>query len=328
MRRHLIRLIKHWASMKAPELLVTGGCGFIGSHLVQALVQEGRRVRVLDNLSTGFRRNLEPWGGVVEVLIGDVRDPSVVREAVRGVEGIFHEAALVSVFDSIKRPADNHDINATGTLNVLLAAREAGVRRVVLASTAAAYGNDPQLPKNESMKPQPESPYAAAKVMSEHYLRMACSLYGLETVTLRYFNVYGPRQDPRSPYSGVISRFCDDVTAGRVPTIFGDGRQTRDFVFVRDVVQANLLAMSDRVKGAGQIYNVATGGTVSLLDLLGILGALKNRVIEPRHEEARPGDIRHSAADISKAREELGYAPRYALKQGLAELLDSLQTRD
>lgn len=305
-------------------MLVTGGCGFIGSHLVEALLKEGKRVRVLDNLSSGYRRNLEPFGREVEVIIGDVRDPAAVQQAVQGVTGIFHEAALVSVFDSIQRPADNHAINATGTLNVLLAARAAGVRRVVLASTAAAYGNDPQLPKREPMTPQPESPYAAAKVMSEHYLRMASSLYGLETVVLRYFNVYGPRQDPKSPYSGVISRFCDDVVAGRAPTLFGDGLQTRDFVFVRDVVQANLLAMSDRVPGSGQIYNVASGTTVSLLDLLDVLGRLRGRVIQPVHQAARAGDIRHSAADIAKTNRELGYAPRYSLEVGLAELLASL----
>ncbi len=312
--------------MNSPDILVTGGCGFIGSHLVEALVQEGKRVRVLDNLSSGYRQNLEPFGREVEVVIGDVRDPAAVKKAVQGVTGIFHEAALVSVFDSIQRPTDNHAINATGTLNVLLAAREAGVRRVVLASTAAAYGNDPQLPKRESMTPQPESPYAAAKVMSEHYQRMASSLYGLETVTLRYFNVYGPRQDPKSPYSGVISRFCDDVVAGRPPTIFGDGLQTRDFVFVRDVVQANLLAMSDRVPGGGQIYNVASGATVSLLDLLGMLGRLRGTDIQPVHQAARAGDIRHSAADIAKAIRELGYTPRYSLEVGLAELLASLHT--
>jgi len=310
----------------AADYLVTGGCGFIGSHLAEALVGQGYGVRVLDNLASGYRRNLDPWGGGVEVLIGDVRDPDMVRRAAQGVRGIFHEAALVSVFDSVQRPGDNHDINATGTLNVMLAAHEAGVKRVVLASTAAAYGNDPQLPKREDMTPQPESPYAAAKVMSEHYLRIFASLYGLETVTLRYFNVYGPRQDPKSPYSGVISRFCDDLMAGREPTVFGDGEQTRDFVYVRDVVQANLLAMSNQVPGTGQIYNVASGGTTSLLQLIDVLGRLGGRILRPVHREARAGDIRHSAADISKARTGLGYAPRYRLEQGLAELLQSLHS--
>lgn len=304
--------------------LITGGCGFIGSHLGETLVGLGHRVRVLDNLSSGYRRNLEPWGSSIEVIIGDVRDPAVVRRAMDGVDGVFHEAALVSVFDSVQRPGDNHDINATGTLNVLLAARDARVKRVVLASTAAAYGNDPRLPKREEMTPQPESPYAAAKVMSEHYLRIFASLYGLETVTLRYFNVYGPRQDPKSPYSGVISRFCDDLMAGREPTVFGDGEQTRDFVFVRDVVQANLLAMSDRVKGCGQIYNVASGGTTSLLRLIEILGRLGGRTLCPVHREARAGDIRHSAASIDKIRNELGYQPAFGLESGLAELLRTI----
>lgn len=311
-------------SMSAHSYLVTGGCGFIGSHLVETLVRDGHRVRVLDNLSSGYRRNLEPWGAGVEVQLGDVRDPAAVRQAAHGVTGIFHEAALVSVFDSVQRPADNHDINATGTLNVLLAAREAGVKRVVLASTAAAYGNDPTLPKRETMTPQPESPYAVAKVMSEHYLRLAAQLYGVETVALRYFNVFGPRQDPKSPYSGVISRFCDDLAAGRPPTIFGDGLQTRDFVFVRDVVQANLLAMSDRVPGAGQVYNVASGSTTSLLDLIAALCDLSGRPLEPVHREPRAGDIRHSAAAIDRARQELGYAPHVNLREGLRLLLQSL----
>lgn len=310
----------------AAEYLVTGGCGFIGSHLVEALVGQGHAVRVLDNLASGYRHNLEPWGSSVDVIIGDVRDPEAVRGAAQGVRGIFHEAALVSVFDSVQRPGDNHAINATGTLNVLLAARDAKVKRVVLASTAAAYGNDPQLPKREDMTPQPESPYAAAKVMSEHYQRIFAALYGLETVTLRYFNVYGPRQDPKSPYSGVISRFCDDLRAGREPTVFGDGGQTRDFVYVRDVVQANLLAMSDQAPGAGQVYNVASGGTTSLLQLIAILGRLGGRTLQPAHREARAGDIRYSAADIGKARTALGYAPRYGLEQGLAELLKSLHS--
>lgn len=310
--------------MSAHSYLVTGGCGFIGSHLVESLLRDGHRVRVLDNLSSGYRRNLEPWGAEVEVLLGDVRDPAAVKQAVQGVSGIFHEAALVSVFDSVQRPGDNHAINATGTLNVLLAAREAGVARVVLASTAAAYGNDPVLPKQETMTPQPESPYAVAKVMSEHYLRLAAQLYGVETVVLRYFNVFGPRQDPKSPYSGVISRFCDDLAAGRAPTIFGDGLQTRDFVFVSDVVQANRLAMSDRVKGAGQIYNVASGSTTSLLDLADTLRRLGGRPFQPVHREPRAGDIRHSAAAIDRARQELGYAPQFSLEDGLRLLLQSL----
>lgn len=310
--------------MKTPDYLITGGCGFIGSHLCEELVKQGHTVRVLDNLASGYRRNIEPLGDAVEFIEGDVRNAAQVKSAVAGVRGVFHEAALVSVFDSVQRPADNHDINATGTLNVLQASREAGVKRLVIASTAAAYGNDPELPKREDMRPQPESPYAVAKVMGEHYLRIYASLYGLPTVVLRYFNVFGPRQDPKSPYSGVISRFCDDVRTGRQPTIFGDGRQTRDFVFVKDVVQANLLAMSERVEGRGQIYNVASGRTASLLDLLAILSRLTGRNLQPEHKPARAGDIRHSAASIDKATRELGYQPQFALDRGLEALLQSL----
>ena len=310
--------------MKKPEYLVTGGCGFIGSHICEDLVERGHTVRVLDNLASGYLRNLDHLGSAVEIQQGDVRNPDDVRKAVAGVRGVFHEAALVSVFDSVQRPMDNHDINATGTLQVLLAARDAGVQRVVLASTAAAYGNDPELPKREDMRPQPESPYAVAKIAGEHYLRLFASLYALPTVVLRYFNVFGPRQDPKSPYSGVISRFCDDVTAGRTPTVFGDGGQTRDFVFVKDVVQANWLAMSDRTEGRGQIYNVASGRTASLLDLLATLGQLTGRPVAPAHQPARAGDIRHSAADIAKARRELGYEPQFDLTRGLDLLLKSL----
>ena len=310
--------------MQKPDYLVTGGCGFIGSHICEDLVERGHTVRVLDNLASGYLRNLDHLGSAVEIQQGDVRNPDDVRKAVAGVRGVFHEAALVSVFDSVQRPMDNHDINATGTLQVLLAARDAGVQRVVLASTAAAYGNDPELPKREDMRPQPESPYAVAKIAGEHYLRLFASLYALPTVVLRYFNVFGPRQDPKSPYSGVISRFCDDVTAGRTPTVFGDGGQTRDFVFVKDVVQANWLAMSDRTEGRGQIYNVASGRTASLLDLLATLSQLTGRPVAPAHQPARAGDIRHSAADIAKARRELGYEPQFDLTRGLDLLLKSL----
>ena len=310
--------------MKKPDYLVTGGCGFIGSHICEDLVERGHTVRVLDNLASGYLRNLDHLGSAVEIQQGDVRNPDDVRKAVAGVRGVFHEAALVSVFDSVQRPMDTHDINATGTLQVLLAARDAGVQRVVLASTAAAYGNDPELPKREDMRPQPESPYAVAKIAGEHYLRLFASLYALPTVVLRYFNVFGPRQDPKSPYSGVISRFCDDVTAGRTPTVFGDGGQTRDFVFVKDVVQANWLAMSDRAEGRGQIYNVASGSTTSLLDLVDTLRRLGGRPFQPVHREPRAGDIRHSAAAIDRARQELGYAPQFTLENGLRLLLQSL----
>lgn len=301
--------------------LVTGGCGFIGSHLVGELVRAGAQVRVLDNLSSGHLENLAAVRDRVEVVVGDVRDPEAVKRAAAGMDGIFHEAALVSVFDSVERPRENHEINGTGTLNVLLAAREQGVRRVVFASTAAVYGNDPELPKRESMRPSPESPYAVAKLSGEHYLHLFHSLFGVETVALRYFNVFGPRQDPRSPYSGVVSRFVECARTGRQPVVFGDGLQSRDFVFVGDVVRANLLAMAGEKAGRGDLLNVASGRPATLLDLLAALTRLLGRDLTPIFEAARPGDIRHSSAAIERAAAVLGYAPRFDLEEGLHELL-------
>ncbi len=306
--------------------LVTGGCGFIGSHLVEALAGEGHIVRVLDDLSSGYTRNLAHIRGRVEVIVGDVRDPAQVAAAMEGMSHVFHEAALVSVFDSVNRPRDNHDINLTGTLNVLEAARARGVRRVVMASSAAVYGNNPDLPKREDMRPEPESPYAIGKIGGEYMARVFHRLYGLETVALRYFNVYGPRQDPTSMYSGVISKFSSVLAAGGTPRIFGDGGQTRDFVFVGDVVQANLLAMRTPAAAAG-VFNVGTGRQTSLLDLLATLQAIAGRSGAPEFAEARAGDIRDSVADISRAREVLGYEPRATLHAGLAELWESLETR-
>ena len=306
------------------RVLVTGGCGFIGSHLCEALVAAGHAVRVLDNLSSGHEANIAPWRPTIEFIRGDVRDPETVVAAMEGVTHVLHEAALVSVFDSVYKPVAAHEINATGTLHVLEAARAAGVKRVVLASTAAAYGNNPDLPKRETMLPEPESPYAASKIAGEHALRVYARLFGLEAIVLRYFNVYGPRQDPSSPYSGVISKFTEVLRGGGTPTIFGDGLQSRDFVFVKDVVQANLKALFGPVPGRGQIYNVASGHTATLLDLCAVLGRLAGRDVVPEHKAERAGDIRHSAAAISRIQQELGYAPAYDLETGLRILWDSL----
>lgn len=306
--------------------LVTGGCGFIGSHLVEALAGEGHIVRVLDDLSSGYTRNLAHIRGRVEIVVGDVRDAAQVAAAMEGISYVFHEAALVSVFDSVNRPRDNHDINLTGTLNVLEAARAGGVRRIVMASSAAVYGNNPELPKREDMRPEPESPYAIGKIGGEYMFRVFHGLYGLETVALRYFNVYGPRQDPSSMYSGVISKFSSVLAAGGTPRIFGDGGQTRDFVFVKDVVQANLLAMRTPA-AAGGVFNIGTGRQTSLLDLLATLQSIAGRSGAPEFAEARAGDIRDSVADISRAREVLGYEPRATLREGLAELWASLEVR-
>lgn len=307
------------------NILITGGCGFIGSHLAEALVQRGHRVRVLDNLSTGFECNIAAVRDRVELRCGDIRDARIVEDAMADIEVVFHEAALVSVFQSVEDPVLNHEINLTGTLRVLEGARAAGVRRLIAAGSAAAYGNDPELPKQEDMLPRPESPYAITKVGMEYYWRVYAALYGLETVVLRYFNVYGPRQDPGSMYSGVISRFVEAVTANGTPTVFGDGRQTRDFVSVHDVVQANLLAMECSAPEAGFTANVGTGRETSLLDLLDALRALGKRDFETEFRAARSGDVRHSVADISRARERLGYAPTVTIETGLKELLNHVE---
>lgn len=302
--------------------LVTGGCGFIGSHIAEELVKQGHSVGVYDNLSSGFVRNIDRFRDKVEFAEADIRDRPRLRAAMEGVECVFHEAALVSVFDSIERPLDNNEINITGTLNVLVAAREAGVRKVIMAASAAAYGNNPDLPKDESMCPEPESPYGVAKVADEHYMGVFSRLYGVETVALRYFNVYGPRQNPSSMYSGVISKFVDVIQRGENPVVFGDGKQTRDFVFVKDVVQANLLGMSAALAGKETLINIGTSRQTSLLDLLDCLHVVTGREFDVEFRPARAGDIRHSVADIGRARKVLGYSPRYDIHQGLRELLE------
>ncbi len=310
-----------------PTYLVTGGCGFIGSHIAEALVEQEQTVIIYDDLSSGYERNIAGFRDKIAFIEADIRDVRALTDAMQGVDYVFHEAAMVSVFDSVERPVDNHDINITGTLNVLVAARECGVKRVVIASSAAVYGDDPALPKTEEMIPCPESPYALAKIVNEHYMRVFANLYGLETVVLRYFNVYGPRQDPGSMYSGVIAKFSDDILAGRNPTVFGDGLQTRDFIFVRDVVEANFLAMNNRDLGKGEVFNIATGRRTSLLDLLNVLKDLVGKNVNPQIKDARRGDVRHSVADITRAQRELGFTPRYGLREGLGELLEISEGR-
>ena len=308
------------------KYLVTGGCGFIGSHIAEELVKQGYKVRILDNLSSGHEENIAHLGKNIEFIKADVRDTKALKKTVKGIEYIFHEAALVSVFDSIERPMDNNEINITGTLNVLMAARDEGVKRVLIASSAAVYGNDPQLPKTETMKPQPESPYAVAKIIDEYYLTVFSKVYGLETVNLRYFNVYGPRQDPGSMYSGVISKFVDVLNKGQIPVIFGDGRQTRDFVYVKDVARANILAMHSDKTGQGEVFNVATGQQVNLLHLLEILTRIFKVQAEPVLKDPRTGDIKHSVADISLIKQTLDFSPEYTLEQGLRELVSRTNT--
>jgi len=302
--------------------LVTGGAGFIGSHLVTRLLADGHTVRVLDDLSTGKRDNLAHVAADVELVVGDVRNAALVDEVASGCEVIFHEAAIVSVPASVEDPQRSHDVNIQGTLNVLLAARKRSVRRVVFASSAAVYGEDPTLPKSELMQASPISPYGIEKMTGEHYVLAWPRLYGVEGVSLRYFNVFGPRQDPRSPYSGVISIFADRALSGREVTIYGDGLQTRDFVFVDDVVQANVLAATVPL-ASGRAYNVARGERTTLLDLLGTIARIAGCEVEPIHAPPRSGDIRHSFADVSRARRELGYEPAVTVEEGLRQLLSS-----
>lgn len=308
------------------RVLVTGGAGFIGSHIVDRLVARGDQVSVIDSFSTGKRENLAHHGDRITVHEADVRDAAAVDRAIEGCELVFHEAAVVSVPYSVENPQETHDVNIQGTLNVLLAARKNHVRRVVFASSAAVYGEEPTLPKSESMVPEPIAPYGVEKLTSEHYLRTFARLYGVETVALRYFNVFGPRQDPSSPYSGVISVFVQRLLAGAPLTIFGDGLQSRDFVYVADVVDANLLAGS--AKGAsGRVYNVARGERTTLLELATILGKIVGNEADPTLAAERAGDIRHSQAAIDRARGELAYAPRVSLETGLGALVEHERKR-
>jgi UDP-glucose 4-epimerase len=307
------------------KALVTGGAGFIGSHLVERLLGLGDEVRVVDNFSTGKRANLEPleagpYGARLEVVEADVRNAWEMRNQAAGCEVIFHEAAIVSVPYSVEHPQETHDVNLQGTLNVLEAARHARTKRLVFASSAAVYGDAPGLPKHEGMLPAPISPYGLEKLTSEHYLAIFARLYGVETVSLRYFNVFGPRQDPTSAYSGVISIFADRARRGDPVTIFGDGSAYRDFVFVADVVAANLLAAT--TSGiSGRAFNVARGEKTTLVDLVRMVGAAVGRELHAKHEAARAGDIAESIADITRARAELGYAPNVAVEEGLRLLL-------
>lgn len=312
------------------KVLVTGGAGFIGSHLTERLAREGHEVKVYDNLSTGKRSNLEGAGvGVttrsVELVEADVRDLPQLEWHLAGCEVVFHQAAIVSVPRSVADPQESHDVNLQGTLNVLQAARRQKVRRVVFASSAAIYGDEPTLPKHEGMLPAPASPYGIEKLTSEHYLDVWNRLHGLETVALRYFNVFGPRQDPSSPYSGVISIFVDRALRGEGVTFFGDGGHTRDFVFVEDVVQANVLAGTTR--GVSGVFNVARGEETSLRGLVSKLESAVGRSIPTKQEAPRAGDIRASVANIDKAKGTLGYAPRVTVEEGLRRLVTHLGMR-
>jgi len=304
--------------------LVTGGAGFIGSHIVEALVTRGARVRVVDNLSTGYLRNLEAVSDRIDFLEGNLADESIAHKAVENVELIFHEAALPSVPRSIANPRETHLASVEATFNLLLAAKEKGVRRVVYAASSSAYGDQPTSPKVEFMRPQPLSPYAAAKLVGEYYCQVFYQSYGLETLCLRYFNVFGPRQDPSSPYSGVISQFIDRLLKGQRPIVYGDGEQTRDFTYVSNAVEANMLAAESN-RGIGEVINVANGEQVSINQLFQRLRLVIGRdEVEPEYQAARAGDILHSLADISLAREYLGFEPRIRLEEGLRLTVESV----
>ena len=301
--------------------LVTGGAGFIGSHIASALVERGDQVRVLDNLYSGFRHNLAHLGDRVELIVADAADPQAMRQAVEGVEVVFHEAALASVPASVRDPLASHAACTTSTVNVLTAAHQAGVRRVLLAASSAAYGDQPKVSKEETDPLDPLSPYAAAKIASEFYCQSFTKSMGLETVCLRYFNVYGPRQDPASEYSAVIPIFVSKMLAGQRPTVNGDGLQSRDFVFITDVVAANLLA-ADSEQGIGQSINIACGRQSTLLDIIAAINNALGTDIQPEFAEPRAGDVRESLADITRARQLLGYEPSVDLTSGLQQSID------
>jgi len=298
--------------------LVTGGAGFIGSHIVERLLRDGHRARVLDDLSSGKESNLESFRSEVELIKGDIRDAQLVNQAMKGVDIVFHEAALGSVPRSVADPMTTHEVNMTGTLNVLLAARDAGVKRVVYASSSSVYGETPELPKREQMTPQPLSPYALSKLVGEHYASVFKLVYGFEVVSLRYFNIFGPRQDPESQYAAVIPRFVTALLQGKSPVVYGDGLQSRDFTYVDNVVDANLLA-SEASGVAGQAFNVACGGRYTLLDLLARLKEILGSDIDPIHEAARAGDVKDSQASIEAAERALGYKVSVGFEEGLGK---------
>ncbi len=313
--------------MPKTRYLITGGAGFIGSHIAETLLKQGASVRIFDNLATGRQSNLDvfrPYEGQVEIIHGDLRDMAAIKAAVEGVEIVFHQGALASVPRSISDPVTSLETNINGTQNVLLAARNAGVRRVVYASSSSVYGNTPTLPKHEEMPSLPMSPYALQKLTGELLCGIFTRIYGLETVALRYFNVFGPRQDPTSEYAAVIPRFLTALLAGKRPIVFGDGEQTRDFTFIENVVQANLLA-ANAPDAVGQAMNIGCGTSISLNGVLQLAGELLGTPVNADYRAARPGDVRDSLADISKARRLLGYTPKIDFREGLARTLAAIR---
>lgn len=306
------------------HFLVTGGAGFIGSHLVSHLAADGGRVRVLDNLSTGNKARLSSLLDTIEFIHGDVRDPATCDAAVRGIDFVLHQAAVPSVQRSIRDPVGTHAANVTGTLNLLESCRKAGVRKVVYAASSSAYGDTPTLPKVEHMPANPLSPYALQKFVGEGYCRLYTNLFGLETVALRYFNVFGPAQDPHSEYSAVIPKFIRQLLAGERLTVFGDGEQSRDFTYVDNVVHANVLAL-EKPSASGKVFNIGCGARFSLNDLIGSLERLTGVAAQVEYLPGRDGDVRHSLADIRQARNILGYEPRISFEDGLRRTIEAFR---
>lgn len=304
--------------------LVTGGAGFIGSHIASALVERGNRVRVFDNLCTGNRENLTPLAGRIEFIEGDLIRPGDMERALDGVEVVFHEAALASVPRSVDSPLDTNAACVTGTVTLLDVARRSGVRRVVFGGSSSAYGDQPIPAKHEQLLPMPLSPYAAAKLAGEFYCQAFTATYGLETVTLRYFNVFGPRQDPKSQYAAVIPKFITEMVAGRQPTIFGDGKQSRDFTYIDNIVQGNLMA-ADTPAAVGRTINVACGESYNLLELVDGINRVLGTSVQPIFEAARAGDVRESLADISLAKQLLKYEPKTGFDEGLRRTVEYYQ---
>jgi UDP-glucose 4-epimerase len=311
------------------KVLVTGGAGFIGSNLTEALLKEGHRVRVLDNFSTGKRENLvfDERYSSLEIIEGEICDLTLCQRAMKDIEYVFHQAALPSVQRSVEDPLGSNAVNGGGTLNILFAAREERVKRVIYASSSSIYGDTPTLPKHEEMPSNPLSPYALQKYIGEQYCRLFYQLYGLETVSLRYFNIFGPKQDPASIYSAVIPRFIDALLKGHPPLIFGDGEQSRDFTYIDNVVQANLLAMSAEHLH-GEAINIACGKRVSLNQLLNILKEIVGSKVSSVHEEPRKGDVKHSLADINKGKRLLNYDPQVGIEMGLKKTVEFFQKQN
>jgi nucleoside-diphosphate-sugar epimerase len=303
------------------RFLVTGGAGFIGSHLVEALLERGLEVRVVDDLSTGRLQNLEPFLDRIDFRESDIRDEAAMRKAVQGVEVVLHQAALPSVQRSVEAPLLVNEVNVGGTLNLLECARGAGVRRFVYAASSSAYGDSETLPKKETQPPRPKSPYAVTKLVGEHYCSVYSHVFGLDTISLRYFNVFGPRQDPGSDYAAVIPIFVTRLLAGEAPTIHGDGDQSRDFTYIENVVEGNLLAAAAQ-KGGGAVVNLACGDRYTLNRLYATLQELTGTRIEARHGPPRPGDVRHSQADVAEARRLLGYETKVSFREGLKRTVE------